>query len=243
MDKEAASNIDRLGHETLNVIAQADKFNAWMYETVQPFISGTVLEIGSGIGNMSDFLIRSAQKLYVSDFNETYLSLLRERFSKHTNLGGVFSIDLNDQRFDEKFASLFNLFDTIIALNVVEHIGNDELAISNCEKLLKKGGHLIILVPAYQVLYNRFDKELGHFRRYTRKKLKALMGKHLEIIHSQYFNFPGIFGWFLSGMIMRNRNIPSSQMGLFNKLVPLFKGIEKIVSGRAGLSVIVVGRK
>lgn len=242
MNQEAAGNIDRHGHETLNVIAQADKFNEWMYETVRPFISGTVLEIGSGIGNMSEFLFRPAQKLYLSDFNETYIALLRKRFSGYKKLGEVFSMDLNDQDFDKKFASLFSSFDTIIALNVVEHIENDGLAISNCKKLLKKGGNLIILVPAYQALYNRFDKELGHYRRYTRKKLKSMIDAHLKIAHSQYFNFPGIFGWFLSGMIMRNKNIPSSQMGLFNKLVPVFKIVEKIVSGRAGLSVIVVAK-
>jgi 16S rRNA A1518/A1519 N6-dimethyltransferase RsmA/KsgA/DIM1 with predicted DNA glycosylase/AP lyase activity len=113
MIPQAADNIDRHGHETLNVIAQADKFNEWMYETVRPFISGTVLEIGSGIGNMSEFLIRSAEKLYVSDFNETYISVLQKKFLGHEKLGDVFSIDLNDPDFDKKFASLFNSFNSI----------------------------------------------------------------------------------------------------------------------------------
>jgi hypothetical protein len=103
---------------------------------------------------------------------------------------------------------------------------------------------MVILVPAYHQLYNRFDRELEHFRRYDRKKLNDLLvAANLTVIHSQYFNVMGIPGWYISGKLQKNKTIPKSQMSLYNKLVPIFKLIDKIVLNRVGLSVISVGRK
>jgi hypothetical protein len=109
---------------------------------------------------------------------------------------------------------------------------------------LKEGGNLVILVPAYMSLYNRFDEELGHYRRYTKKSLeKIFTANSLEIIHRQYFNFAGIPGWYVSGKIQKNRTIPGSQMAFYNRLVPVFRLFDKLILNSAGLSVIMVGRK
>jgi 2-polyprenyl-3-methyl-5-hydroxy-6-metoxy-1,4-benzoquinol methylase len=235
--------VDREGMDTLNVIAEADKFNEWMYSTIMPYTKDNVLEIGSGIGNISAFFIRDGASICLSDIRDNYCHYLTKRFSKERSVTGILKMDLVDKDFDNKFSYLFNSFDSIFALNVVEHIADDDLAIRNCKKLLKLGGNLIILVPAYQWLFNKFDKELEHYRRYTKKTLKKLIGNYLEVTHSRYFNSPGILGWFLSGSILQKKVIPSSQMRLYNKLVPLFKLADKATFNQVGLSVIVVGRK
>jgi predicted SAM-dependent methyltransferase len=135
-------------------------------------------------------------------------------------------------------------YDTVFALNVIEHIENETVAIKNCNKLLNRGGKLIILVPAYQQLYNRFDKELEHFRRYNATRLKKLLEhQHFRIVHSQYFNLMGIPGWYVSGKLQKNKTIPKSQMSLYDKLVPIFKLVDRIVVNKIGLSVIAVGIK
>jgi hypothetical protein len=126
---------------------------------------------------------------------------------------------------------------------VVEHIKDDNLAISNAKKLLKHDGNIIILVPAYQALYNRFDIVLEHYRRYNEQRLNSLLSNHFTLIHSQYFNFIGIFGWFFSGSILKKKTVPAGQMSLFNKLVLLFKMVDKLLMNKAGLSVISVGKK
>lgn len=134
-------------------------------------------------------------------------------------------------------------YDTVFALNVVEHIKDDLLALKNCKKLLKRGGHVVILVPAYQWLYNRFDKELEHYRRYTKNNLARLMADaKLLVIHSQYFNLAGMAGWFVSGKILKKKTIPKDQMSLYNKLVPIFKVVDKTLFNKVGLSVIAVGK-
>lgn len=233
--------IDKEGWETLEAIAAADRFNEWMYETIRPFCAGRILEIGSGIGNISKYFVSAGANITLSDIRPVYCELLRKHFP---SVQDIVMLDLVDPAFETAYAQHIGTYDTVFALNVVEHIENDPLAIRNCYKLLKPGGRLIVLVPAYAQLYNRFDRELEHFRRYTRKKLNALLADERFVIeHSQYFNFMGIPGWYISGKLQRNKTIPKSQMSFYNKLVPVFRLIDRVIFNRIGLSVISVGKK
>lgn len=233
--------VDKEGWETLDAIAQAGRFNKWMYETVKPFCKGRILEIGSGIGNISKFFVDAHADITLSDIRPVYCELLKKTFP---GVHEIVQLDLVDPSFDRTYASHLEKYDTVFALNVVEHIENDLLAIQNAYKLLKKNGQLVILVPAYNQLYNRFDTELEHFRRYTRKRLNELLkAGNLAIVHSSYFNFMGIPGWYVSGKFQQNKTIPKSQMSLYDKLVPVFKLVDKLVFNKIGLSVVSVGRK
>jgi 2-polyprenyl-3-methyl-5-hydroxy-6-metoxy-1,4-benzoquinol methylase len=235
---------DREGHDTMNVIFNADKFNDWMYKSIKPFLKGDILEIGSGIGNITQFLTDDKIKVTASDIRDNYCSILQNRFDENPYLKEIINIDIIHPDFDNKYQGLFDKFDSIFALNIVEHVENDLLSIQNCRKLLRTRGNLIILVPAYPVLYNRFDKELGHYRRYTKSKLeKLLITTDFEILKTQYFNFIGIFGWWFSGSLLLKKTIPEGQMKIFNRLVPIFKLIDKIVMNKVGLSVITFGTK
>jgi 2-polyprenyl-3-methyl-5-hydroxy-6-metoxy-1,4-benzoquinol methylase len=236
--------VDEEGMEILDVISKADKFNRWMYETIKPYCSGKVLEIGSGIGNISKYFLAGQFQIVLTDVRDIYCDKLKEKFSSDSNLLGVENLDLVDLDFDKKYVTHFEKYNTVFALNVVEHIKDDGLAIANAKKLLVNGGHLIILVPAYQKLYNQLDKALEHYRRYTKKQLNVLFANSgLEIIGSKYFNAVGIAGWYVSGKLQKNEAIPEGQMGLYNTLVPIIKIVDKVVFNEFGLSVISIGRK
>ena len=236
--------IDQSGLETLNAVSAADKFNQWMYETIKPFLKGEILEIGSGIGNITQCVIADNFMVTASDIRENYCFILRNRFDENPLLKEVRNIDIVHPDFDELYKDLFEKFDSIFALNIVEHVENDMLAIQNCKKLLKSGGNLIILVPAYQFLYNHFDKELEHYRRYTAATLTKLFNNSGLIIRkSMYFNFVGMAGWFVTGSILRKKIIPEGQMKLYNTLVPVFRIVDKVCLNKIGLSVICFGTK
>ncbi len=236
--------VDLEGADTLQILAKADLFNNWMYETIKPFVRGRVLEIGSGIGNISKFFVEAGFEIMLTDLREVYCQHLEEEFSSKPNVLGVATIDLTDPDFDTNYADYLGSFDTVFAMNVVEHIYDDALATANCHKLLRKDGHIIILVPAFQWLYNAFDNALEHYRRYNKARLNTLLTSNkFEIIHSQYFNAAGILGWFVSGKLMKNDTIPEGQMQLYNKLVPIFKLIDRIIFRSFGLSVVSVGVK
>lgn len=237
-------NIDNEGREILNVVSEAHQFNRWMYESVKPFCTSPILEIGSGIGNISNQFLQNNYDIYLSDIRKNYLSYLQQQFDHFPTLRGILHMDIIDSDFDEKFGHLFNSFSTVYALNILEHVEDDVQAIANCKKLLQPGGQLIILVPAYQKLYNTFDEQLMHYRRYTLVQLKNLFDKNkLHIEHEQYFNFVGMFGWWLNGNVLRKKTLPGGQMKLYNTLVPMIKLIDKLIFNTMGLSAICVGRK
>ncbi len=236
--------VDAEGHETLDVISAASNFNRWTFDTVAPFCSGEILEIGSGIGNISSYFAETGYSITLSDIRPGYRDILKEKFKDNQNVKGVRDIDLSHPHFENAYNDLLNSFDTVFALNVVEHIKDDSLAIKNCLSLLKKGGNLIILVPAFQSLYNSLDKSLMHYKRYNAKSLTELFRQNNSTtLHSFYFNAAGIPAWFISGKLQNHRTIPNGQMKLFNKLVPLLKMADHLLFKKLGLSVICVGTK
>ena len=236
--------IDPEGYETLRVISDAVRFNNWTFETIKPYCSGTILEIGSGIGNISDRFIRSGYNMTLSDIRPNYLEFLKNKYPSLLPEEKIVLMDLVDPEFGHRFGHLFGTFDTVFALNVVEHIEDDLTAVKNCYSLLKPGGKLILLMPAFQWLYNTFDAELFHFRRYNRKSMQQLLeSTGLKTEKTFYFNAGGIPGWFVSGKLLHNKTIPHGQMKLFDALVPAFRVLDHLLMKKIGLSVIGVGRK
>lgn len=228
------------GEDTLNVISSADNFNFWMYKRIRKFISPNdkILEIGSGIGNISKFFINDGFDISLSDINDEYITQLSNTVAYNR---GCYKIDIEDANFDTKYKSLFSQFDCVYALNVVEHINDDNYAISNLKKLLKPNGKLIILVPAYMFLFNNFDKNLDHKRRYTKSTLnKIIENNSLKVRTNFYFNAFGIIGWFIFGNILKKDLIPEGKMSFYNKLIPFFKILDFISFRKIGLSVVVV---
>jgi SAM-dependent methyltransferase len=235
---------DPIGTETLDNISEAKAFNKWMYSVISPYLKGKILEIGSGIGNISDFLLDDKHNVTLSDLKSEYCEYLSKHFRDKKSLVSTEQINLEDYDFENKYSGIQNSFDTVFALNVIEHIENDSLAIQNCRKLLKPGGDLIILVPSYKCLYCRFDKELGHFRRYNRKSLLMLLKSNGFTINDLFnFNAAGVFGWLLFGKLLNRRQIKQNQMQLYNNLVVLFIFLDKLLFRKFGLSLIIIAKK
>lgn len=244
MKQFAYKDFDLEGKETLESIAVAEQFNEWLYQTISQRLEGRILEIGSGIGNISQFFLRDKRKIFLSDLRASYCNYLYEQFNSNVYAEGIFQIDLVHPDFDRRYAHLLSSFDGLFALNVIEHIYDDRKAIANARQLLRPGGRMVILVPAFQMLYNEFDKALEHYRRYDKQSLSTLlMQNDLRVDHAQYFNFAGLFGWFVSGTLLKKKIIPTNQMRLYNLLVPIFKVMDQLVRHKIGLSVLVEGVK
>lgn len=234
---------DKTGFEVLQVIKKADNFNQWMYESISPFCKSPVLEIGSGIGNISKFLVKETDEVALSDINKGYVDLLKEQYNNHPHVKSILEIDLQLPDFFEKYMPLMEKYNSIVLLNVLEHLENEDDAIRNCKYLLRKNGTLIILVPAYKFLYSSLDKELGHHRRYTLQRLKKSIIKNgMTPVKSYYFNTLGILGW-LYAKIFSLKTIPKHEMSFFEKITPAAKFFDKIIFHKTGLSVISISKK
>jgi 2-polyprenyl-3-methyl-5-hydroxy-6-metoxy-1,4-benzoquinol methylase len=232
------------GKKTLEIFGKATHFNHWLYKSFSPYCKGNILEIGSGTGNISRLLLQQGNAVTLSDINPDYCHRLASVFENEVTLQGVFQFDLSDPDFISKYPQFQNQFDTIVGLNVVEHIKDDQMVIRNASKLLRYKGRIIILVPAFQGLYNSFDHSLGHYRRYTRKKLVMLLqSEGLELIGSKYFNVAGIAGWWFFGSLLNRNIIPAISLKIFDIMVPLLKTLDWICFRKIGLSVVAIAEK
>ncbi len=235
---------DPSGYETLEAFSQADAFNRWLYQKIVAHVQGKTLEIGSGIGNISAFLLKDLDDVSLSDLRPEYCRLLQKKFSYNAHLKGVYELDLSLRDFNSKYSELIEKFDTVIALNVIEHITDDSLAIQNAKALLKRNGKLVILVPAGKWLYNSIDRELGHNKRYSKSGLNDLMeSAGLVVTDCRYFNAAAILGWWVSGNLLQEKTISSAKLNIFNRMIPLFKIMDWLISPFTGISVISVGCK
>ena len=139
--------IDIEGELILKSMSKGTKLNHWMYSQIKPYIKGKTLEIGSGIGNISRYFIENRKEICLSDIRDQYIKSLKSKYPKNE----VLKIDLVDPDFDLKHSKLFETFNLVFALNVIEHIQDDKKALINLTKLLKPDGFLYILVPAHQI--------------------------------------------------------------------------------------------
>jgi glycosyltransferase involved in cell wall biosynthesis len=211
-----------LESQVLLSMSRAQNFNHWMAETINPYIGRKVLEIGAGIGNITRELM-AGKRYYASDINPFYLEML-EKFKASQPRLSVTLLDLNRvQEFDT--ASM--QFDTIICLNVIEHLDDDQLAMRNIANLLSPNGRAIILVPRGMWLFGSQDEVLGHKRRYSRKALQALESQTgLTLLKIIGFNRVSALPWYVNGRILRKKTFGRFQMSILNLLIPVIKKLD-----------------
>ncbi|HVM98343.1 MAG TPA: methyltransferase, partial [Candidatus Acidoferrales bacterium] len=226
------------GYKTLQRLRPVRRYNEWVWTQLVPYVGDRVLEIGSGVGSFTQYL-RNREWVVATDNNPHYLELLRNRFARWSN---VEVQEINWEHPD--FAGLqAQRFDTILCLNVLEHIENDEAALATFAQLLAPGGRLVLQVPAMHWLYGGIDRAIGHARRYQRAELMNKLTAHgFEVDHASYFNLPGVLGWFLNAVVLRRRTVPGLQARIANLLVPWLR-LERRWQLPFGMALIAVGRK
>jgi SAM-dependent methyltransferase len=223
--------------ETLLRLEQFDEYSGWIFEKISAHIGERVLEVGSGIGSMARRLTHK-QHLILSDASKEHLSILEKRFARRSNVRVIpFDIEQSAPELDGA------LPDTILCLNVLEHVENDGKALDNFHRTLAPGGRLVLLVPASSLLYSNIDRNLGHFRRYGRKELEGkLRESGFEVERMFYFNRLGSIGWFVTGKIFRAGRISRTHVRAHRVLLPLCRLVE-LTGLPFGLSLVAISRK
>lgn len=234
--KIITSGIIDIAHEILKTFSLTHNYNIWIINLLKPYIGEKILEIGCGIGNLT-FYLQHFGKLCCLDISDYYLAHVKIDFP-HIKF---YKYDIADKNVISLHSEKF---DTIVCVNVLEHIENDQKALQNMYNILHDNGTLLIYVPALSFLYGSVDKNLGHYRRYDKHNLECLIknaGFRIEKIF--YSNFFGILGWFLNGKIQRKKKLSYWQIILFDKFVPFFERLEKFLKIPIGLSLMVVAKK
>jgi glycosyltransferase involved in cell wall biosynthesis len=214
------------GAETLHALSGAPRFNAWMADTIRPYVGERVLEIGAGIGNLTRALIPRRACYVATDIDPEHLARLATRFQHRPNL----HIRYCNLEESAGFADLSASMDSVVCLNVLEHVEDDLLGLRNIHSTLKAGGRAIILVPHGQEVFGTLDVALGHYRRYSHAELKGKMeqvGFHVERILD--FNRISRPPWYVSGRILKRTTLGSGQMKLFDRFVWLWRRIDALL--------------
>ena len=228
-----------VGGRTLEVFTGTPRLNAWQFSKLAPHVHGDVLEIGSGIGNFSRLIVEQARTVVLSDMEAHYLAALTTAFAGDRRVT-VAPYDLDGE---PSSAIASRRFDAIVAVNVVEHIRDDQALVRRLTALLKPGGKLVIYVPACPFAYGSLDRALGHYRRYTPESLVALLeSAGLQTPRPAYMNFFGLFGWTINGRLLRRERLSHRQLAVFERLMALFR-LEDLVRLPIGLGVYVAAQK
>ncbi len=225
------------GYYILQSVRRASGFNRWMLSQFGRYIGDRVYEAGCGIGNFTELLL-AKERLVCVDYDAFYVEMIARRFG---HLENVRTLKIDLSRPGESGLERERL-DTVISLNVVEHIEDDAGALKHFYDILEPGGHAIVLVPAHPWLFSKCDEALGHYRRYTDEEVRAkLAAAGFDVVSVRQFNRLGVFGWWLNGKLGR-KDLSPTQMRVYEMLLPLAKLMDRIGVG-PGLSVIGVGRK
>jgi glycosyltransferase involved in cell wall biosynthesis len=212
------------GPDILHALSKAPRFNRWMGETIRPYVGQRVLEIGAGIGNLTRVLIPRVKCYVAADIDEEHMARLSTRFQHRHNLH-VRRCDLANAA---DFADFPASMDTVVCLNVLEHVEDDMGALSHIFSALAKGGRAIVLVPHGQEIFGTLDVALGHYRRYSHRELREKMervGFKVEKILD--FNRVSRPGWYVTGRILKRTTLGAMQMALFDQLVWLWRRIDQ----------------
>ena len=215
------------GKVTLDAIEHAPKFNRWMYDSVKPWLGKRVAELGVRPRQHEQFLPaprpRPAHRLPRSITSNRFAS------AGDTKRNLAFA----QTRYDaaRRLPSSCTEFapDSVVFLNVLEHIEDDRAVLQNLFEHVPTGCRIVVLVPFGMKLYSDFDKELGHFRRYESGELEAkLRDAGFDVEHQFYFNKAGELAWYVANTLGKRRKLTPSQLRIYNFLTPAFRVADKL---------------
>jgi glycosyltransferase involved in cell wall biosynthesis len=235
-----AEDPENIGHVTLARMAKLEPYNRWLVDRFRPALGKRILEIGAGFGNMSRHLA-GAELLVVSDLDPVGIEYLKGVFRDQKN------VRVASYRFPLEPAARQELKalapDTVVCLNVLEHIEEDDATLADLKEVLAPGGRLVLLVPAQKSLYGTLDEHLRHFRRYEKDELTGkLATAGFAVEDCRFLNRLGAIGWWINGRLLKRRVLPRGQLAAFKLLMPFLKREEKNPPP-TGMSLLAIARK
>ena len=219
----------------LDNLKEADHYNQWIFEQIRSYLGSNILEIGCGNGNFTGLLAKSCNHVLAVDLDAEYVQIANQRLAHCGNV--------EIQCADATQLPQTQKFDSIVMLDVLEHIEHDAALLRQLSRQLEPKGTFIVKVPALQWLYGPMDEVIGHYRRYHKEHLsQVFIEAGFQPPQIWPFNIAGIPGWWLNGKVLKQTTPPSQQVGAFNRVVPILRSLESLVQPPLGLSLFAVAK-
>lgn len=230
----------------LDAMAGASNYHEWILGVFEPFLGRHLVEVGAGLGSFSELILKHhpCQTFsLIEPSHEMYdeLAVNAQRLQTNTR------IETFHGTFREAAPSIKakRAPDSIIYVNVLEHIMDDDGELDAIHATLAKTGRVFIFVPALPWLYGAFDERVGHVRRYTKSELERKLERAgFRTILSRYFDFAGIGPWWVKYRLLRSVTMPPGGVRLYDRwVVPMARRIEALIAPPIGKNVIAVAEK
>jgi SAM-dependent methyltransferase len=220
-------------------MSAATNYFAWQSRLASREVGSRIVEVGCGIGNFTALL--ADRELVVGlDVETSCVDKHRQRFRGRRNIHA----EVMDACAPEFRSLASHRPDSVVCLNVLEHIENDSLALFNMATILAPKGKVVLIVPAFQSLYGLIDAKLGHYRRYGKHQLAALADRAgLRVVTLHYMNSVGFIGWWINAKTARQAQ-SESQILIFDRVVvPAMSRLESLVRPPFGQSIFAAFEK
>jgi 2-polyprenyl-3-methyl-5-hydroxy-6-metoxy-1,4-benzoquinol methylase len=219
-------------------MSHAKNYFAWQGRLVTREIGRRVIEVGCGVGNFTGLLL-DREAVLALDKEPLCVEQLKKRYKSQQNLRALVC-DVGELGAQRSELAGFGA-DSCVCLNVLEHIGDDARALRVMAAMVAPGGVVVLLVPAFPALYGPIDRNLGHFRRYTRSSITRLAAETgLLVRKAHYVNCAGFLGWWANSHIVKREAQSEKQIEAFDRLVPVLSWMEGIAHPPLGQSLFVV---
>lgn len=222
----------------LEAMAFAVNYHRWILREFDPCLGRAVAEVGAGAGSFTTLLLERVSELTAFEPSDNMFPRLTETVGERPG------VTLVNDFFGSPSAHARAVFDTILYVNVLEHVEDHAGEAAAMYRALEPGGHALIFVPALDCLYSELDRVLGHFRRYHRKPLRALFERAgFEVVKCHYFDLAGIIPWYIAFVLMK-KTIGPDQVSAYDRLVvPVMKILEGLVKPPIGKNLLLIARK
>ncbi|HZE70806.1 MAG TPA: class I SAM-dependent methyltransferase [Pyrinomonadaceae bacterium] len=230
----------------LEAMTFAENYNRWILSVFKPFLGRHVVEVGAGAGSFSRLILEESACETLA-LVEPSASLVNELFARTASLRLHRNVEIYNSTLVEAATRLREQQqpDSIIYVNVLEHIADDEQELRMVHQTLLVGGRLFLFVPALEWLYGSFDESVGHVRRYKKRELaKKLQRLGFGIVKSLSFDFLGIAPWWISFCLFRAKQLDSTTVRFYDRfVVPAAARVETLVPPPIGKNVLLIAEK
>ena len=230
----------------LEAMDEARNYHLWILRVFEPFLGAHLVEVGAGVGSFSKLILsrHDCQSLALVEPSRTQY----EQLAIHSrSLATRARLELYNTTFAEAapIIKARQVPDSVIYVNVLEHIADDEAELATIRQTLSDGGHALIFVPALPWLYGAFDQHVGHFRRYKKSELEEKLRRAgFEIVKTSYFDFPGIAPWLIKYCLLRSQSMEPAAVRLYDRLVvPVVSRMELRLPPPIGKNLLAIAAK
>ena len=218
----------------------ASRYFQWQADLAASALGARVVEVGCGLGNFTQHLL-GRELVIATDVEPSCTERLAARFPNRSNLV-IHTADVLSPEFP--LLAQHNP-DSVVCLNVLEHVEDDALALRQMHRVLPAGGRVVLIVPAFMALYGTIDRLLGHYRRYSKQSVRDLAHQTgFGVTTLRYMNTVGCLGWWANARILRRTEQSEAQIKVFDRwIVPLMRRVETAVPPPFGQSLFVILEK